>query len=90
MSNIAEIHPEKLAAAEMELEALASVLSGLDIPVWQGAAYGGLTVAELENTTQALKAAAEGMAGVCRRTRQRIAAAREILTAADQFLSAGK
>ena len=88
MSNIAEVHPEMLVAAEMELESLAAMLTGLEAPVWQGDASEGQTVSETENTTSALKAAAAGMAGLCRRTKQKISAAREILTAADRMLSA--
>ena len=88
MSDIAEVLPEKLAAAEMELEAIALMLTSLEAPSWQGDPAGGQTVAELANVTLALKFAAAGAAGLCLRTRQRMTAARELLTAADRMLAA--
>ncbi len=87
MGNVAEVLPEKLEAAEAELDALAALLAGMDVPRLQGTAAKGQSAAALEELGAALKTAGEGMASLCRTTRQKITTVRVALTMADRMLA---
>ena len=86
MSTIVEIIPEKLAEAEASLEALASVISGIEPPIWRGVGRGG-TAAELPEATEALSSPGEALAGVCRKTGGQIRTVRTALTETDRQLA---
>ena len=88
MGTIVEVIPEKLISAETELELTASMLDGIQAPVYQGEGK-GRTVTELDAVNGALSGLARSTGAACRAAASRIRAVRVTLTEADQILSEG-